>query len=907
MASKIPAKKTSSVQAEKALPAVETELPYAIIEHAANNSLLYPIDASDGTTATLTLPANATNVMFHMAVKDQDQPSFEPISVENGVNVVDIPARWISYCIGHTVLIKYTANAAGRALESLTLELEIQQIREEHLVVSRPVFTHAKEEWSTWYLRMQEFTGDEIVAIKAWPMIQPGQRLFVVVAGNQHVAPYRFAWVAKDHVVQEHEAHPDHVFRFTLSRGWLSRLDDYSAITAHLGVIWDTTAPVYPEPGDPLLENPLPVNAEDFHLRTTSLLQVDPALDLNAPHLRESAQYNGEWCLNPENTRQGGEVVIQGLDTYKGDEVRFYVSGPGYAKKPLGDFTVEQDGEMPLVKLPACVVACFFNKQMTLSYDLAVSGTVQPSPVRLINVLTPEFERPLIEEANPDRSLCLDNFSGDANVIAPLGAYGQCASHCWMWIDAEHADGSAYRLDILVGKVVTDAWKSDGVRADIPRVALERIGDCSRFELHVKASFCEASELEDALEFPPATFTIYQQPLTPRAPTVREAQGGVLVAWNGRDGVHVEAVYEGYQPSYQHTAQWCLDGEDSCWPLPLQESPSRPVTFLASREQVINSFRKTALISYTVINACKQMVSETLELQVGEPIMERRPRPVVKQATGNVLDLRTFPGKDAEVIVKSTDADVDLAWWFFIEGHFAIMTLEGTAQDGSSITIPIMARPLESGDRDGLSCLIPHSELEKLASHTQVTINFSHFIGPNPVGSVEITFQPLTLELRKALYDFTDFDPAGKDWNGWQKGRGATDPRDLSRKAGAVPGPATGYLLWDWGYTNTTDPNTQREKMFKVFNNLEVGRRYTFSAWIRDPVDNTASKPGLVLVVDGMDITPVTYPAGTAWQLLEGSFLASSSTMRLAFHNAVMGIGPTNDFEVTYLTVKEDT
>ena len=760
MASKIPTGKTRSVRAAKSPPAVEAELPYAIIEHTANNSLLYPIDAIDGTTATLTLPANATNVMFYMAVKDQDQPSFEPISVENGVNIVDIPARWISYCIGHTVLIKYTANAAGRALESLTLELEIQQIREEHLVVSRPVFTHAKEEWSTWYLRMQEFTGDEIVAIKAWPMIQPGQRLFVVVAGNQHVAPYRFAWVAKDHVVQEHEAHPDHVFRFTLSRGWLSRLDDYSAITAHLGVIWDTTAPVYPEPGDPLLENPLPVNAEDFHLRTTSLLQVDPALDLKPPHLRESAQYNGEWCLNPENTQQGGEVVIQGLDTYKGDEVRFYVSGPGYAKKPLGDFTVEQDGEMPLVKLPACVVACFFNKQMTLSYDLAVSGTVQPSPVRLINVLTPEFERPLIEEANPDRLLCLDNFSGDANVIAPLGAYGQCASHCWMWIDAEHADGSAYRPDILVGEVVTDAWKSDGVRADIPRVALERIGDCSKFELHVKASFCEASELEDALEFPPAIFTIYQQPLTPRAPTVREAQGGVLVAWNGREGVHVEAVYDGYQPSHQHTAQWCLDGEDSCWPLPLQESPSRPVTFLASREQVINSFRKTALISYTVINACKQMVSETLQLQVGEPIMERRPRPVVKQATGDILDLATVSRDYVDVVVKDPDSDSELAWWWIIKGQIVTITCEGTAEQGSPYTSVIMdEKPVETDDLNMLLRRMSRAELLKFKDGTDITFRVWCTVGQNLLEPVKLEFNRLTLKLRHELEtDFDDFE-----------------------------------------------------------------------------------------------------------------------------------------------------
>ncbi|MBD8269731.1 hypothetical protein [Pseudomonas fluorescens] len=888
-------------------PAV-IELPYPQIKYAADNSVLYPIDAKDGTVATIDVPRmQAAPVILYWAILGQEGPIFEPIEVDGNTSghvEIPIPSRYVSLCIGHTVLIRYSATVGGRREESLILRLEIQDVREEHLLDSLPLFAHAEWKWNSWHLDMQEFEGDETIRIKAWPMIHKGHRLFAC-ADDNHFDPEKrqFSWVVFDHRVTAAEAHANHVFEFPLLRGWLARRDDYSSLTIHMGVIWDGT-----EPGLPVSkENPLPQNAQDFHSRTTTSLRVDKALNLPPPHLRESTQYNGEWCLNPENTQEGGEIIIPGLDTYKDDEVRFYVSGPGYAKKLLGDFKVEQDGDKPSAKLSACVVACFFIKKMTLTYDLAVVGTVQPSQARVISVLTPEFERPLIEEANQDRMLCLDNFPGDAKVIAPLGAYGECASHCWMWIDAKYADGSAYRFDILDGEIVTDAWKSDGVKADIPRAKLEKIGDCSTFELRVKTSFCNASELKDALEFPPAIFAIRQQPLTPRAPTVREALGGVLVPWNAREGGHVDVVYDGYQPSHQHTAQWCLDGADSCWPLLLQEGAAGTVTFLALREQVINSFRKKPLITYTVINACKQMVSETLELQVGEPLMQRRPRPVVKQATGDVLDLRTFPGKDAEVIVKSSDADVDLAWWFFMEGHFAVMTLEGTAEDGSSITIPIMARPLESGDRDGLSCLIPHSDLEQLASDTQITINFSHFIGPTQVGSVEIKFQPLTLNFRKALYDFTDFDPAGKDWNGWQKGKGATDPRDLSPEAGSVPGGAKGHFLWDWGYTNTTDPSTQREKLFKVFTHLDVGRSYTFSAWVRDPVGNAASKPGLVLVAEGKDITEVTYPKGTAWQLLENEFVASSSTVRLALHNAVMGIGPVNDFEVTHLTVKENS
>ena len=93
--------------------------------------------------------------------------------------------------------------------------------------------------------------------------------------------------MAYDHVVTAAEAHADHLFEFRLARGWMSRREDYSALTTHMGVIWDGTAPVLPVPDDLVHENPLPLNAQDFHLRTTTLLRVDPALDLPPPHLKE--------------------------------------------------------------------------------------------------------------------------------------------------------------------------------------------------------------------------------------------------------------------------------------------------------------------------------------------------------------------------------------------------------------------------------------------------------------------------------------------------------------------------------------------------------------------------------------------------------------------------------------------
>ncbi|MGY2174164.1 hypothetical protein [Pseudomonas azotoformans] len=287
-------KKTSLSNSTKAISnpprKPKAEFPYAIIQYAAYNSVLYSLDAANGTTATLTLPARSTQVKLHWAIKEQNEPVFPVIEVADGNDSVPISWQWVSTCTGKTVLIWYEALVRGIKEKSLVLELEIQAPREQDLIGSRPLFEHVELEWGTSWLDMHKFPGDEVIKVAAWPMIQAYDTLFLVIAGDQHRTPYSFFWSAYNYVVKEAEAHARHVFEFELSRHWLSQRQDYSALTAHLGVIRDRSAPIDPAPGDPHLENPLPINAQDFHLRTTTLLRVDPypGRDLPEPIVPEA-------------------------------------------------------------------------------------------------------------------------------------------------------------------------------------------------------------------------------------------------------------------------------------------------------------------------------------------------------------------------------------------------------------------------------------------------------------------------------------------------------------------------------------------------------------------------------------------------------------------------------------------
>ncbi|WP_256657091.1 MULTISPECIES: hypothetical protein [unclassified Pseudomonas] len=705
---------------------VEAELPYPVIKFAANNSVLYPIDAIDGTSATLTLPAGASGVMFYMAIKGQAAPVFEPVSVADGVDVVDIPAQLISYCIGHTVLFEYTAIAGGRVQKSLTLELEVQQISEQDLVVSRPVFVHSKNEWNTWWLRMQSFTGDEIVEIKAWPMIYEGQRLFVTVAGNQHIAPYRFIWIALDHVVQAHEAHADHVFRFALARGWLSRLEDYSAITTHLGVIWDTTEPVYPEPGDPLLENPLPVNAEDFHLRTTSLLQVDPAQDLNPPHLRESVeQPAGHWQVNPVNTVNGGHAIVGYEGMFEGDHVCAYASGPNYGPVALGCKDVKTGETSLSFDVAPEIIATLFNKTLTLKYSLQFNNyEPQHSPDRVIKVLAPQLTRPGIEEATGNK-VDLNTFSDDATGVVPIWDYAIERNCCWMWVTGTLEDGSAYKFDVLEGKPLTAAWLHDGVDTPISRAKLQQLADCSEFRLHFAVNFDGQRTLETAIEFPVRIFNIEQEAWVLPHPTVLEAVDDQLTIWNGQDGVTVRVAYERISPHHSIQLKWIrADGTS----LPLESKPGNSdpgyVDFAIPREAVIQGAGKTIPINYIVTSTCKLAPSKTLALKISVPT--RLPTPVVPEATppatqGGVLDLQTFTG---EAHITVYDANFDKAWWFALEGQNAWLRAVGTLETGVSYTINVRIDPRVTSDEvyNGLSAVLLRSELEKLKNHSSLAV-----------------------------------------------------------------------------------------------------------------------------------------------------------------------------------------
>ncbi|MBN2976123.1 hypothetical protein [Pseudomonas lactucae] len=705
--------------------AIEVAAP---VIYKGEDGTLYPLDVKDGPYLTTDSRMDGSPITVQVRVKDADEPVFADIvdlTGSSGSRDIAIPLDYLSAGMGRTLLFSYSGVAGGQYADSLVTEVAVRFYDEVDLEGYVPKFVHSKLVHNTPTLDMNTFEGDETILAYAHPLVKAGDQLFVNVAGDQDQTPFAFHIVAYAHVVTAAEAIPGGVISLKLSRGWMARRRPWGSLTIHWGWICDGTQPQPPADVDPIVETRLPANALEGRPRPTSALIVAPGLqNLPPPHLRQSVECSpGQWTLNPLLTPQGGDVDATYPDITAGDRVCFSVKSVGYRPQPLGCVTVKAGESSVSVKLAPEIIARFFDKSLTLTYDVSFNGNPpQPSPEREVKVLAPHLTTPDIEEATAG-VVDLNTFPGNAIGVVPIWDYAREGDCCWMWGTGLLEDGDPYRFDVLMDEPLTAKWLRDGVDTPMPRSELKKLADCSDFELHFAASFDWRCDRATAIEFPTRRFNIVQENLVLRAPTVTEAVGNDLTAWNGRNGVHVEVDYLGN--SDHHTLAVCWKKPNgACWPLETQSgSTSGPVSFVVPREAVIESIGKTVDIDYTVSSACKQATADVFKLSISVP--HRLPTPVVPQATppavqGGILDLRTFKG-DADIVVYHDE--FSLAWWFALAGQKIWLQGVGTKWNGEPHTFDVLKGKTITSDEaeSGVWAVLDRAELRSLKDESELT------------------------------------------------------------------------------------------------------------------------------------------------------------------------------------------
>lgn len=893
------AKEKAPTTAETASDPVETQSPKLLKPKALDVAAAQISSEVDGTVVPSRMPDSYLTVDPRMddspitvkfSAKEAPELVLEAIvdsSGQSGAREIPIPLNYLTRLMGFTALISYSGKAQGQAAQSLVKEVGISFYSASDSDNLAPYLLHEKDVNSTPTYNMKGHTGDETVLVPVPPLAKAGDKVYCTAVTEQDATPHVFYTVIYGHELSEAEAAKGYILRFSIARGWLARRKQWRSLTLQSAWITSGLKDEPPAEVDPHLETRLPRNALEIQRRRTAALIVDPGLEnLPPPHLRQSTESGGEWCLSPELTKDGGDVDIFNLDTYADDHVCFYASGPGYGPELLGCVTIEKDGDQPSVKLPACVVACFFNKPMTLSYTIAFPNGEgpQPSPEQVVNVLSPELTRSEIEEATKG-VVDLNAFAEDAAAFVPVWHYAECSKCCWMWITGKDEDDDDFRLDLLMDEPVTDDWKAHGVRTPISRAELQKLDDCSDFELHFAVSFCGETNKTGAVEAPTATFHIVQENLVLPKAKVTQAVGDDLEAWNGREGVDVEVDY--LRMSHKQTISVCwLKKDGTCWPLlPKPGSKPGPVVFSLPREAVIHAIGTTVKINYTVASACKLATSDDLLLKVSVP--HRLPTPVVRQAVpvatqGGILDLLTFVG----------NANIDVEpWWFILLGQKGWMRGVGTRQNGNSYSFNVYLTKPVTDVSVGMEDFVPRLHLAVLKNNSPLSFTFRATADGSTNESNAVTFPSLGLIFRAGYSNFTSF--TGGNRNGWLDGAASQGENRYDVIFGK-PCIANG----------TFSSGSAGILLYKTLTGLEVGRSYRFSMF-GCSYNGAAPYPQMSLATNAGSVTPVTTFSAMAWRKIEGTFVANATSMQVRVMSHVASGADGNDLAVTDLLIED--
>ncbi|WP_330209753.1 hypothetical protein [Pseudomonas sp. AM4(2022)] len=670
-----------------------------------------------------------SDITVTFKIEGEPEIKFEPIVDSSGVSgarKIPIPLQYLTRSMRFTLVISYEGTVGGKPAVSLGKYVTVNFYPAEQSKALAPKLRDEKIENQTETYDMHDHKGDEKVDIPIPNLAQEGDKAYCSVVTKQfnkkpayYLVVYGYALTPEDIKAGKLE--------FSIPRGWLARQKPVEeAMTLHQG--WITSGLADEPPLD--TENPdektfLPANALDIQFRRTAQFIGDQGLEnLQPPHLRQSAFFDDKWCLNPELTKNGGDVDAPQLDTYAGDQVCFYVSGPGYGSKRLGCVDIESDGEQATIELPQCVIACFFNKSMTLSYTVQFPNLMGPepqSPERVVDVLKPRLSKSEIAEATHGK-VNLNIFDEDASAFVHIGDYATCSTFCWMWITGEHEDGSSYQSEILTKAPVTQDWKNKGVETFISRDKLLPLADCSDFELHFAVSFCEASDRSEAIEAPAATFHIVQEKLVLPAPKVAQAEGDELEPWNARHGLEVIVNYLRMSEKHEISVCWKRPN-DLCWELK-SEAGNRDgiVKFSLPADAAIESMGETVEITYTVVTKCSEaQTSAPLNLKINLP---------TRLETPNVLEA-TPPGVDRGVVdlrvIDGNANSFESSMWFLRKGHICWLRATGIDENGNPYTFVVYENRVITDEEvtKGVAGPVLRAALDKLKDDTDFILTFS--------------------------------------------------------------------------------------------------------------------------------------------------------------------------------------
>ncbi|MEN4946055.1 hypothetical protein [Pseudomonas proteolytica] len=399
--------------------------------------------------------------------------------------VFQIPPSAISANLEATVSFFYSVSrSCGGSWQSPSREVSILDISG----LPKPVVEQATGN----VLDLNTFAGDASATVIPWPYVALGQATWLWVTGElKDGSPYSFEVLSGEALTEEWLSAGVNT---PLPRHELQKLADCSDIEVHFAVNFNDQVDRE--------------SAKVFRRLVLHITQKD--LDLKAPSVREAV--DGQ--LTIWNGRDGVTVKVEyeGISAHhlinvqwvRGDgtilplEPKPGNNEPGYVDFAIPREAVIQDAGRTVLIVYTVTNPCKLASSQALRLQISV-------PVRLPTPVVPQATNNILD---------LRSFAGDADITVEPWWFVLPGQKVWLRGAGTKVDGTAYTINVYLGKEVTAAEVSAGLNGVLKRTELQMLKRDTPLVVSCKVTVGGSDKESEAVEFARLELMLRNAPLT---------------------------------------------------------------------------------------------------------------------------------------------------------------------------------------------------------------------------------------------------------------------------------------------------------------------------------------------------------------------------------------------------------
>ncbi|VVO24727.1 hypothetical protein PS834_04499 [Pseudomonas fluorescens] len=296
---------------------------------------------------------------------------------------------------------------------------------------------------------------------------------------------------------------------------------------------------------------------------------------------------------------------------------------------------------------------------------------------------------------------------------------------CRLYVGGINPDGSKFRWSPFDDEPITEEDVRNGWSRTLSRAELARLKHDSELYLAFSVQFLPGQSRPVYRLFPSLLLNLLIEPhLELSAPHLQEsvdcgADGWMLNPVNTVTGAHLQVAYDRMCPGDRVCPTVTgTPGAGSpvleCRTVGKGESS---VVFQIPPSAISANLEATVSFFYSVSRSCGgSWQSPSREVSILD--ISGLPKPVVEQATGNVLDLNTFAGDASATVIPWPYVALGQATWLWVTGEL---------KDGSPYSFEVLSGEAltEEWLSGGVNTPLPRHELQKLADCSDIEVHFA--------------------------------------------------------------------------------------------------------------------------------------------------------------------------------------